>query len=98
MRSRPLGQRRSVPRFDRGPFTDAHGHRWSLFDKPPIFGSSIELTPDAPYPVATELDCTILTIDQNLATISTLTPWGVSTEDDISEFTVFTWQLTPTTP
>lgn len=78
-------------------FTDAHGHLWKVFDKPPVFGSSVELTADAPFPVTVELDCEILTVDrhpdQDLVTISTLTPWGVSTEDGRSEFIVFAGQL-----
>jgi len=69
-------------------FTDADGRSWSVFDKPPIFGASTELTPDAPYPVAVLLDCVILSVDADRVTISTLTPWGVSTEDGRSEFTV----------
>jgi hypothetical protein len=78
-------------------FTDADGHLWKVFDKPPVFGSSVELKRDAPFPVAVELDCEILTVDwrsdQDVVTISTLTPWGVSTEDGRSAFTVFAWQL-----
>ncbi|MEV8375281.1 hypothetical protein AB0P21_21280 [Kribbella sp. NPDC056861] len=74
-------------------FTDADGQLWSVFDKPPVFDSSVELMRDAPFPVAAELTCEVLTVDQDLVTISTLTPWGVSTDDGRSEFTVFASQL-----
>jgi hypothetical protein len=74
-------------------FTDTDGHLWSVFDKPPIFGSSVDLDRDSPFPVAVELDCEILAVDGDVVTISTLTPSGVSTEDGRSEFAVFAWQL-----
>lgn len=74
-------------------FTDAAGQLWRVFDKPPVFGSSVELNRDSPFPVAVELDCEILTVDRDVVTISTLTPWGVSTEEGRSEFAVFSRQL-----
>jgi hypothetical protein len=77
-------------------FTDADGHLWRLFDKPPIF-TSADLTKNTPYPIDVELACTILSTsrrqDLELITISTLTPWSVTTEDDHSEFTVLPSQL-----
>jgi hypothetical protein len=74
-------------------FTDADGHVWSVFDKPPVFANTDNLTRDSPFPVPVELDCEILSIDQTLVTISTLTPWGVSTADGRSTFTVLAEQL-----
>ena len=74
-------------------FTDADGHLWRVFDKPPVFGCSVELDRDSTFPVAVELDCEILAVDGDVVTISTLTPWGGSTEDGRSEFAVFARQL-----
>jgi hypothetical protein len=74
-------------------FTDAEGHLWRIFDKPPIFGSTADLDRDSPLPVAVELDCEILAVDGDVVTISTLKPWDVATEDGRSEFAVFAWQL-----
>jgi hypothetical protein len=74
-------------------FTDTDGRLWRVFDKPPVFGSSVELNRDSPLPVAVELDCEVLAVDGDVVTISTLTPWGVSTEDARSEFAVFAEQL-----
>ncbi len=80
-------------------FDDADGRTWTVFDKPPVFGCSVELTAEAPYPIPIELDCEILSVDrrtdQELVTISTLRPWSVETEDGRSEFTVYSRQLSP---
>jgi hypothetical protein len=75
-------------------FTDVDGHLWSVFDKQPIFCRSLlDLDRNSRFPVAVELACKILAVEGDVVTISTLTPWGVSTEDGRSEFTVFAWQL-----
>ncbi|MEU0093115.1 hypothetical protein [Kribbella sp. NPDC006257] len=78
-------------------FTDADGHLWNLHDKPTIFGNSVALVREAAFPIAVELDCEILHVEQRsgqeLITISTRAPWGVTTDDNRSEFIVFGWQL-----
>jgi hypothetical protein len=47
-----------------------------VFDKPLVFGSSVELDQDSPFPVPVELDRKILAVDGDVVTISTLTPLG----------------------
>ncbi|MFF1820843.1 hypothetical protein ACFVWG_26290 [Kribbella sp. NPDC058245] len=86
-----------IPGWVEVTFTDADGHVWSVFDKPPVFANMDDLTRDSPFPVAVELDCEILSVDrrpdQTLVTISTITPWGVSADDGRSTFTVLAEQL-----
>jgi hypothetical protein len=80
-----------IPGWVEVTFTDANVHVWSVFDKPPVFAD--DLTRESSFPMAVELDCEVLSVDQDLVTISTLKPWGVSAVDGRSTFTVFASQL-----
>ncbi|WP_411136725.1 hypothetical protein [Streptomyces sp. C10] len=78
-------------------FVDAAGHRWSLFDKTPIFTRSAALTPDSFYPVQVTVACIILDgamrpAGDELVAVS-LAPDGVTTPDGRDTFTVSRGQL-----
>lgn len=74
-------------------FTDAHGHQWTFFDKPPIFENGAELTPAASYPQEAGLACEVTgsqiwTDGREILSISTRTPWSIESEEGQSEFHV----------
>ncbi|WP_171075354.1 hypothetical protein [Nonomuraea basaltis] len=79
-------------------FTDAHGRRWTFFDKPPIFENEAELTPEASYPQEAGLACVVTgtqiwTDGREILSISTRTPWSIESEEGQTEFHVSRDQL-----
>ncbi|MFE1173842.1 hypothetical protein [Streptomyces sp. NPDC058773] len=79
-------------------FVDATGHRWSLFDKTPVFWPAV-LTPEAVYPVQVTVACTILDgarqpAGDELVAVC-LAPDGLTTPDGRDTFTVSRGRLIP---
>ncbi|WP_214318543.1 hypothetical protein [Nonomuraea sediminis] len=81
--------------------TDIHGHRWSFFDKPPVFADAGRLASDASYPQGVEVACEIVAAvtgpgGEEIVLISTRAPWDIASEEGQTEFQVSREQLVPT--
>ncbi|MFJ9774210.1 hypothetical protein ACIRVF_23700 [Kitasatospora sp. NPDC101157] len=75
-------------------FPDADGRRWSVIDKTTMFGATVRLDADSPYPVPVEIDCTVLDAgDDDVVTVSTWRPHHLETVCGRSEFRVRREQL-----
>jgi hypothetical protein len=77
--------------------TDARGKQWRFIDKAPIFSCDV-FSAETAYPIDILIGCEELLRHvspdgHDIVTVSTARPWGLETDDGVSEFEVSRDQL-----
>lgn len=77
---------------------DADGKKWYFTEKNVVVDDDNLLSPDKKYPIDIPLACKIVKKDKDYITVSTQEPWGLETEDGVSEFRMNASQVSKSSP